>query len=156
MFNVKKEEKVEIDHQSTSAAVKKKYGESNRLVDYLNKKHNEKDTFILSMFARGGNKDQMWDYVKRFEVQMPYKGLSDIRVYINKRGEEKMAHYNGSKFMCLVKTDTSPKECVKWAVPTQEEWIIDGLGKFIKKEEEKEEDLWLCDVCGKAFITMCC
>lgn len=136
-FNVKqqKEEgKLAQAVSATAAAVKKKYGESNRLVDYLNKKNNEKDDFILQMFARGGNKDQMWDYVKRFQVHMPYKGMTDIRVYTNKRGKTSMAHYNGSKFMCLVKEEQflKPIECVKWAVPTEEDWIIDGFGKFVK------------------------
>jgi len=119
---------------ATAAAVKKKYGESNRLVDYLNKKHNEKDQYVLKIFWENDDTDKMWEYVRKFQIGMPYKGMSDIKAYTNKRGKTSMAHYNGSKFMCLVGKDKKPITCVKWAVPTIDEWKIDSLGKFIKNK----------------------
>jgi len=138
-FKLKTEEgKLAQAVNATAAAVKKKYGESNRLVDYLNRKHNEKDEYILKIFWEAKTELSMWDYIAKFQIQMPYTGMSDIRVYTNKRGKISMAHFNGSKYMkaCIKKdgiTDDKPIACVKWAVPTIDEWEINGMGKFVKR-----------------------
>ncbi len=145
-FKLKKEEgKLAQAVNATAAAVKKKYGESNRLVDYLNRKHNEKDEYILKIFWEAKTELSMWDYIAKFQIQMPYTGMSDLRLYTNKRGKISMAHYNGTKFMGLAKevvlTDIPGLKrpsyrsipCVKWAVPTIDEWEINGMGKFVKR-----------------------
>lgn len=138
-FKLKKEEgKLAQAVNATAAAVKKKYGESNRLVDYLNRKHNEKDEYILKIFWEAETELSMWDYITKFQIQMPYTGMSDLRVYTNKRGKSSMAHYNGTKFMRLATESRlhlgySTIPCVKWAVPTIDEWEINGMGKFVKR-----------------------
>ena len=124
---------------ATTASVKKGYGEKTKLVDYLNKKNNDKDEYILNVFWENKDCEKMWNYVLKFGVSMPYEGLSEVKPYTNKRGKTSMAHFNGSKYMkaCIIKdgiTDDKSIVCIKWEVPSKSTWYIcEESGKFYKR-----------------------
>ena len=128
----KKEEEPKV----VECAMKKKYGEANGLIDYLNKRHNQKDKFVLEMLWDQDyefKKTSMFDYVIEFDVNMPYKGLTTIKPYKNKQGKTILAHFNYKYFGSVVKLGEKPVPCDKWETPNRKDWYINDSGKFIKK-----------------------
>ena len=127
--------KKEEEPRVVECAMKKKYGEANGLIDYLNTKHSEKDKYILKVFWENEEDcGAMFDYVIKFKVNMPYKGLTEIKPYTNKSGRSTMGHYNGATYIgSVVKLGTKPVPCNKWETPNRKDWDINDSGKFIKR-----------------------
>ena len=130
-FNIKTKE--EPTPTVAEISVKGKYGEANRLVHYLNDKISERDKFVLEMLWEQSNRSSMFDYVIKFQVHRPYKGLTEIRDYTNKKGVTSKAHFNGGCYMGSVKQKgAKPIPCDKYEVPNRQSWTINGNGKFVK------------------------
>ena len=129
--------KKEEEPRVVECAMKKKYGEANGLIDYLNKRHNQKDKFVLEMLWDQDyefKKTSMFDYVIKFKVNMPYKGLTEKKLYKTKSGRILMAHYNGDTYIgSVVKLGEKPVPCNKWETPNRKDWDINDSGKFIKR-----------------------
>ena len=115
-------------------AVKKKYGEANGLISYLNKQSSERDSWILETLWSEKNSVKMWEYVIKFQVKSSYDGLTEIGHYTNKKGKTSLAHFNGMTYVKAAQKDDRPLPCKKWSVPCKENWFINLRGEFKKKE----------------------
>ena len=132
-FIIKKKE--EVAPTVAELSVKGKYADSNRLVSYLNDKISERDKYVLDMLWEQDyefKKSEMFDYVIKFQVHRPYKGLTEIRDYTNKKGFVSKGHFNGKYIGSVVKLGTKPIPCDKWEVPNRQSWSINDSGKFVR------------------------
>tara|TARA_R110000787_G_C13177826_1_gene421478 strand:+ start:175 stop:594 length:420 start_codon:yes stop_codon:yes gene_type:complete len=132
-----KQKKEEPKSNVSELAVKGKYGEANRLVSYLNDKIRARDNFVLEMLWEVDGlwaEKSMFDYVIKFDIHRPYKGLTEIKDYTNKKGVVSKAHFNCNRYMGSVKQNgDKPIACDKYEVPNREGWTINDSGKFVKK-----------------------
>ena len=136
-IKINKKKKEEEPPAVAELAAKSKYGESNRLVHYLNDKINKRDEFVLKMLWEQDYEfkpSSMFDYVIKFEVHRPYTGLTEIKPYTNKSNITKPAHFNGETYYGSIKQKgTEPVPCLKYETPNREHWDINEKGKFIRR-----------------------